>query len=386
EVVDPLGDYSGVYYRDAASNIKTLRIVGSNDNETFIIESPVALGGEDGKGKNAKIELIGGSGNDKFLVRPDNTGLLDGLKTPITIDGGGQAGDEVVINDVASKGNNTYTITSTDVTRDGKPAISYGRVTRLTLNTGKGNDEVNVNSTSAAVTQYYLINTGDGNDKITVGTKADGLGGHKARIFVNGGGNDNELVVEDSASKANKIYEVKPGLNGWSGAVQRMDLFEINHQNVKKVTLNTGSAKDEVNVMATAADVTDFYLINTGDGDDKITVGTKADGLSGHKARVFIEGGGNENEVIVEDSATKDDRAEEMGGGPGKGWNSTLKRTDKPEITYSNINKVTLNTGSKVDTIKITATHMSVSKGTFINTGDGNDTITIGGAKGLDEI
>lgn len=326
--------YEGLYFSEQASKIISLTIRGSDDNETFILDGPLALGGEDGAGLNAKIELDGGAGNDTFIIGNAASGRLDTLTTPITLKG--DAGnDEATINDIASVANNTYTVTDAKVTLThgaNNADINYESHFKLTLNTGFGNDTVQVDSTSADITQWYLINTNNGADKITVGTAAAGLANDNARIFIAGGSDEDELIIEDSASTDQRTYNLAPGAGGWNGQIQRTDKLAINHSTINKVTLNTGSKADTITITATDSSVYNKTFINSGDGDDTITVGA-ANGLDSIASPVVIDAGA----APTKNQLTIDDRGSANNHNYNLNQRTSLTRDGVQLIEFSNV-------------------------------------------------
>ena len=91
------------------------------------------------------------------------------------------------VNDDKASFSDTYTITSTTLSRIIFGGLSYSGIEGLTLNAETGNNTINIHSTAFGVP--VTVNAGPGNDTINVGTgKPDNIAG---AVTVNAGpGND----------------------------------------------------------------------------------------------------------------------------------------------------------------------------------------------------
>src|SRR5262249_5493336 len=109
---------------------------------------------------------------------------LGGITSLVSVKG--QAGaDAIVLSDADGfllMPGSSYTITSTDVTRNGHPILHYDTAESLVLNAGGGGQTIHVASTLAATP--VVVNGGLGNDTFQVGgTNATALAG---RVTLNG--------------------------------------------------------------------------------------------------------------------------------------------------------------------------------------------------------
>src|SRR5439155_883883 len=90
-------------------------------------------------------------GNDAVTVGNSSNGLGD-LAGPLTIDGGGQAGDALTLDDQNSPAGHTYGVSAASVTRDGTSVLnSFSGFASLILDASDRADTINVTSTAAGL-------------------------------------------------------------------------------------------------------------------------------------------------------------------------------------------------------------------------------------------
>src|SRR5439155_303010 len=88
----------------------------------------------------------GKAGNDAVNVGNSSTGLGD-LAGALTVDGGGQAGDALTLDDQKSPSGHTYGVSAAGITRDGTSVLNYSGFASLTLDATDEADTINVSST-----------------------------------------------------------------------------------------------------------------------------------------------------------------------------------------------------------------------------------------------
>src|SRR5262249_25516370 len=137
-------------------------------------------------------------GNDTVTVGNASNGL-GSLNGPLTLDGGGQPNDALILDDQNSPIGHTYGISSAGVTRDGTSVLtSFSGFTSLTLNASNQADTINVPSTAAGLATK--VNGKGGNDTINVGNASTGLGDLAGALVVDGGGQAGDaLNLNDQA-------------------------------------------------------------------------------------------------------------------------------------------------------------------------------------------
>src|SRR5204862_487150 len=94
------------------------------------------------------VNAVGG--NDTVNVGNASDGLGD-LAGALTVDGGGQAGDAVTLNDQQSPVGHTYGVSAAGVTRDGTSVLNLSGFASLTLNASAQADTINITSTASGI-------------------------------------------------------------------------------------------------------------------------------------------------------------------------------------------------------------------------------------------
>src|SRR5262249_50698181 len=124
-----------------------------------------------GTAADTPVALNMGSGNDTVqLGGAFLFASLDAILAPVTVHGDLGA-DAVVLDDAGFRifpvAGSDYTVTATDVTRNGRHILHYVTADSLTLLAGDGNDSIRVASTDVGTP--VVINAGFGDDTIEVG-------------------------------------------------------------------------------------------------------------------------------------------------------------------------------------------------------------------------
>jgi hypothetical protein len=152
------------------------------------------------------LSLLTGPGRDNITIT-NRFGQLGGL--PRIIVDGGAGVDTLTLSDATWGGGDHYKITDTTVSLPcslGVIVSSYQNIDRLTLITGSGNDQVCIESTSAATS----VLTGAGNDVINIGNAAKRLDDIRNPIFVDGGPGFDTLNVIDAGFPGPETYTPAP--------------------------------------------------------------------------------------------------------------------------------------------------------------------------------
>ncbi len=234
-----------------------------------------------------------GAGNDVFNVG-NAAGSLAGIQGPLALNG--QAGaDTLNVSDHGTTGAQTYTITSSSVTRSGAAAIGYGTIETLNVNGGRGGNTVNVQSTAAGVST--TVSAGTGNDVITVGGPANSLAGIRGALAINGQGGTNSLALNDQGTTASQTYKIT------STTVTRGNTATISYAAVSSLILSGGRGANTVNVQSTAAATP--VTVNTGAGTSEVVnVGSASNTLDDIKGTLTINGQGTANTVALNDQGS----------------------------------------------------------------------------------
>src|SRR5262249_6333104 len=138
--------------------------------------------------------------------------------------------------------------------------ISYANIGALTVNSGAGNDIINVQSTISNLT----IDTVAGSDRITLGDTNHNLDLITHTVTINGDGLDT-LSLLDQANMNSDTWTFT------SGSVMRGG-FQVNLSGLQSVSASAGTGSSLFNIAGTGYALT----LSTGPGDDRILAGNLA--------------------------------------------------------------------------------------------------------------
>ena len=261
-------DGATINYAATGGTFSLLRVLGSNTPtlaQTFTVNNPNAslfqLNADNGTNAinveaiSGTASIVGGLGKDNIVVssKPDLTGSLDNIKGTLNIDGG-QGVNTLTVSDAGTAGPaNNAVITATQITgfagANNDQTITYKAIGGsfgqihligannaslddhftvnnpngpLVLDTGAGDDVVNVQ----ALTKAATINGGAGDDTFNVSSDAPAnlgtLNGINGGLTVNAGSGSNVLDVSDygQTSLTDNVTVTPTAITGFAGAVQ----------------------------------------------------------------------------------------------------------------------------------------------------------------------
>jgi hypothetical protein len=424
--------------------ISSIVVNTGGGNDTVNIEKSAA---------GVPITVNLGNGTDTINVAPTSH-FLNNIQGNLTLNGG-LGVDTLNVFDQNDGGNATYTLTAGSVTRAGTALISYGGVHLINfvnINGGSGNDIYNVNGTES----FYAttLDTGSGQDTVNVqatggsgGTLTVDLGNGTDTINVtptsrslnniqgnltlntpffhgvdtlnvfdqNDGNNDTYTLTAGSVTRTGSALISYGGLfslfnvvniNGGSGNA----IYNVNGTMVgAATTLDTGSGQDTVNVRATGGSSGKLAVNTTtgngGGGADVVNIGN-AGSVQGIAGAVTIFNGPNRDQVTIDDSADGGIRTATISSGgitglapaainfdsnsvstllvKGGSGNNTDTVSGTPAFT-----SVTLDTGGGVDTTNVQTTSLGTTLAVNTTTnpgGGGNDVVNIGNAGSVRSI
>jgi Ca2+-binding RTX toxin-like protein len=247
----------------------------------------------------------------------------------------------------------------------------------MLINLGDKDDVLSIESTANAIS----VKGGDGNDTIDIGKFSGGaLSAIQAPVTVDGEAGSDTLRINDPASGAARSYTVTATKVTPTGGA------DVNYSGVENLVVTAGDFADTFNVRATAAGTT--TTLHAGAGLDTFNVGSAANTLDDIKGPLSLDGGPglifHGFPIFGSDTVNLFDQ------GSGVGRNYTLKagtvdRTGAAPISYSFVERLTLNTGAFANRVAVQST--SVSTPVTLNLGGGNDIVTLGNAaNSLDDI
>ncbi|MDB5289466.1 MAG: hypothetical protein JWL69_707, partial [Phycisphaerales bacterium] len=408
----------------------TTNLSTGSGNDTVLVQSdagPTNINTGDGNDSVAVRSTGGvtnvntGTGTDSVTVgsnAPAAGGILDNIQAPLAITGSG-AVTTLTLDDTASAGAKTGTLTGTAVTGLGMGAsgVTYAAVGTLNVNLGSGGNTFTIASTNAATTSN--LNSGSGNDTVYVqstagptnvvtggGTNTVNVGSNDAvgnaepvassildniagALGVTGSGLD-ALNLDDAGSAGPKVGSLTDtaitGLGmGASGvtyhgiATLKINLgsggntFTIAATNGQTNTnLNSGAGSDTVYVQNTAGPTN----INTGGGTNTVNVGS-SDGpgipepvanstVNGILGALSITGGGADT-LNVDDAASATAKIGQLTA-------TAITGLGTAGIGYSGFVAVNIHLGNGGNVFTVVNT---IPGSTAITSGAGADTITV---------
>ena len=309
-------------------------------------------------------------------------------------------------NEFTSYGSSSYGSTITTGTGDDTIDIR-GAGSENIINAGSGKNTIKY---ATAISGYYgstdsVITTGDGDDTITVGN-TDG-GGYVDGLTINAGGGTNIINASDDSrgftvtTEGNNKQTITFGSNTYENNITTYggdDEIKIaeGQQNAHDNVINAGEGNNTIVIGSQAGGYNYTYknTVTTGSGDDTITLGNNT---YGSEYKNIINAGDGHNII----SSGK-------GGVEITVGNSTVTDTSNPNynigseinvgVADENISGSKITAGSGNDTIRLTgySTNSTIDAGegnntieydkdgtnsayrTKIITGSGNDTITTG--------
>jgi hypothetical protein len=235
-----------------------------------------------GNGSNDTIDISGFERSTVATTINAGTGgntvqagraLIDSLSQilgPLVVNGQG-GNTSLTLFDQSTTTAQTYTLTSTSVTRTGGFALTYANIQSLTLNGGSGPGDVfNVEGTAAGTST--TINDGSGGGQITANASTNGPDSLLGPLAVHGRPGFSFLVYVDFLATAAQTYTFTAGPVPLSGTVTRPGAAPVTYDGLG--TVNFGAAivgGNTINVPSVAANV----AVNLGVANgDTVTIGS----------------------------------------------------------------------------------------------------------------
>lgn len=251
------------------SAVESVTVLGSAFADQFFVDSTAA---------GVSTTIRAGGSNDSFVLGAATIFYsapgLNGIQGTLTLDGGAGT-DALKLRDESNSIGQTYTVTSTAVSRSGMAQVNYSALESLELNAGAASDVVNVRTTAAATP--VTVNLGAGDNTANVGNQSpflqgSTLSGIQGALTVRGNGvlnlNDNEVFfTSTTGGTTGRTYTVSPSAVSRSGAAQ------ISYSGLKSVVLNATNADDKFNVNLVSNTLGNPSLtVNAGSGTDTFTM------------------------------------------------------------------------------------------------------------------
>jgi hypothetical protein len=237
------------------SNITSLVLNAGNGNndDIAISRTPPAMA----------VTINAGTGNDLVHTVP-----LSVIGGPLTVNGQGST-TSLTLFDQNITTPQTYTVTSTNVTRTGGLAVTYANIQTLTINGGRGGNIFSVQSSAAGTST--TLNGGDGTNTLVgpnastgfniTGNNAGNLSGGVSASFSNfqnltGGSGNDAFLFANGARIGGNISDV-------GGAANSLDYSAY----TTPVTVNLAG----LTATGVSGSVVNILLIRGGAGNDSLT-------------------------------------------------------------------------------------------------------------------
>lgn len=326
-----------------------------------------------GSASGTGYSLDGNGDNDIFNIA--STGNLDPVDGVVTLLGGAGI-DDVNYIDTANAAVTTYTLGgggSQTISRTGAANVVVGVDNEnVILNTGSGNNFINVDAWNSLFPSGPTINAGSGNDSIVVGNgDYDSNIGTSVRVST-GAGNDT-LVFNDSADNdAGDTYSLTSSSLIDSGAAANILSYSAGGTDVFVMNLPGGA--ETVNVLSSISGAT---TINGGAGNDTVNAGNgDLDSLNG---TLTVNGDGGDDRFTLDNTAAVTNGTINFDAvSPTLGRITNVDASPDDVAFFGNTTEfVVLNDGAGSTTFNVNS--LPNSSGVSILGGLGNDTVNAGG-------
>jgi hypothetical protein len=245
----------------------------------------------------------------------------------------GSGRNSLIVDDHLVNVNNTYTITSTSVTRNGFGGLTYADVQSITVDGANDGSDYSVNSTSVATT----LNSGGDNSNFIIGG-AGTLDPITSPVTVNGNGVNNTVALDDEAANFQGIYAITS--NGvsrtsfaWLAGGHAPLAALLNCNNVRSLDLTGSAGGDKFNVSGTSAQT----ILDARGGSSTFDVATGNLGLLA--GQVTVHGYGDSNSLVVNDQQSSGSNAYTIAAG-------TIRRQGFGGLSFDGVQNATLELAS----------------------------------------
>jgi Ca2+-binding RTX toxin-like protein len=215
---------------------------GSGTNSVRINHTPAGVG-----------VTVNANGSDTVVVGDGN---LDHIQGHVTVFGNGGTGIQVF--DHANAFSDTYTITSTSLTRPFFAGLTYFSASFISMLAESGNNTINITSTSVPTTVF--ANAGD--DTVNVGT--GNLGTILGAVTIDGGAGTDTVHLFDNTSPYAGPYTIFGTLVNAPGSFGH----GVTYNAVELMDLSAAAGDNAITVASTAAGTR--YVVQGNGGSDTL--------------------------------------------------------------------------------------------------------------------
>lgn len=327
------------------------------------------------------LTIRGSAGDNHAITIQGDLGIK-----AITVQGRGGS-DSLTINKPRGDNGDTYTVTNNNVfIQNTQTTITYVNMNTLALNTGAGQDIVNVQST-LATTPLTLDGGGGVTDRVTLGNPG-GVQDIRGGVDVMNTGGKTTLTVDDAGDPGIRTASLDDiSLVGLAPATILFDPTELSALitnggsggnfftvadtpgNPVTTTLNSGTGADVVAVQGTTGPLT----VNGQNGLDRVNVGEM--GTVGRlRGDLQVTNAGGFTALTVDDSGDAMMRTVSINSGAITGLAPAAIRYDQNGLSALTINGGTAN---NVFTVANTPSNGLIGVTTTLNNGTGTNTVMV---------
>jgi hypothetical protein len=244
----------------------------------------------------------------------------------------------VLLDDSASAADTTYTITASTVQVNNQAPLSYAGAPSLALQGGGGNNVFNVEGTAAATP--VTLNTGVGNDTVNVGSPANSLAGLGGGLTVTGGGGAATLNFNSAGDTGLNYLLTATTLSLPANVTSASGPPLVNFTGIATVVLNSGTGSSTVNDATLIQGVAAGIALTVNSGPDNIlVVGNGSNTLDDIRGPLFINGQASDG-FNVADEASQTGRTYTLTALPALGPTANQLSRSGPlplSITYTGL-------------------------------------------------
>jgi hypothetical protein len=233
------------------------------------------------------INIDAGGGNDTFLIASTPAGVLSAIQGNVTLHGG--SGDDILnMADVNNLAPAVYSFNSLIITATGAAPIQHSAIEDYVVQTGQGNNTINVESTPIGA--YLGVFGGAGADTFNVTPAFKNLDFLGSVLEIDGGNGIDQIVADDSANAlATRDYRFRSHSISFRPSLLDIVLSDTEHvhflasnaPNFTRIILDTfdsnltydaggGGDNTVVEFDTAGAAVANTLLVDGGSGDDEV--------------------------------------------------------------------------------------------------------------------
>jgi hypothetical protein len=310
-------------------NVASLTVNGASSTGTiqYDVESSVP---------GTPITINGDAAQNNFVISPTAKDLGN-VAAPVTLNGC-SGNNFLTFDDQAAPAGESFTVTSSSLSRSGSATVSYSGMNNVTVNGGSHQNTFSVPSLANGNVPLFtlFIYCGAGGDTLTAGNATNGMDVIQASLAVVDNFGQSTLILNDQASSVSAMSYTIFEDEVLRGSTQ------VDYANLKSLVLDVGRGRnDQVQVVNTLAPTA--VTINAGAGSDTFTVGQDANGLGGIDPNSLVSVAGSAGGTTL----VLDDRGNTQIGAGLTVFDGQVFQGSR-QIDYSGLKDLVLDTGTGI--------------------------------------